>query len=150
MLKLNTRLFLNVLDGINDETAQKRLNEDTNNISFIALHVLQARYYISKILGIKAKFPFPELDEVQSVNEMKSFPSIENIKSHWQEISLILLDHMPQVGEEELENVAQQKFPIDDKTIYGGITFLVEHEAYHIGQLGLLRKYFGLSAMRYS
>jgi len=30
-----------------------------------------------------------------------------------------------------------------------GIAFLLEHEAYHIGQLGLLRKLYDLGPMKY-
>jgi hypothetical protein len=150
ILKLNTRLFINVLDGIDEEMAQKRANKKTNNIAFIALHILQARFYIATTFGIEAHFPFPELNEVKSVDEMKSFPELTRIKTLWQEISMILLDHMPQVREEELNAVAKQKFPIDDNSIFGTITFLISHEAYHIGQLGFLRKYFGLDAMRYT
>ena len=150
ILKLNTRLLINALDGIDDEIAQKRIKKNTNNIAFITLHILHARFYLAKILGIEAHFPFPEIDEIKSIDDMKSFPELSTIKNHWQQISMILLDHMPQVREEELNVIAKQKFPIDDNTIFGAVTFLVNHEAYHIGQLGFLRKYFGLDAIRYS
>jgi uncharacterized damage-inducible protein DinB len=32
----------------------------------------------------------------------------------------------------------------------GALTFLVQHDSYHIGQLALLRKHAGLPAMRYT
>ena len=70
-MRLNTRLFLNVLDGINDKQAKKRLNKMTNNIGFIAIHLSDARFYWCDYLGVKVKYPFEE--------ELKSIKSIEEI-----------------------------------------------------------------------
>jgi hypothetical protein len=42
------------------------------------------------------------------------------------------------------------RFPIGDATVLGLIAFMVQHDSYHIGQLALLRKHYGLPAMRYS
>jgi uncharacterized damage-inducible protein DinB len=36
-----------------------------------------------------------------------------------------------------------------DQTVLSALTFLVQHDSYHVGQLALLRKYVGLPAMRY-
>ena len=38
-------------------------------------------------------------------------------------------------------------FPFEDTTLLGGIGFLLHHEAYHIGQLALLRRIHRMSAM---
>ena len=48
----------------------------------------------------------------------------------------------------------QGKVTLEDhfatKTTLGMLTFLVQHDSYHIGQLSLLRKYAGMPAMQYS
>lgn len=49
----------------------------------------------------------------------------------------------------ELNAPSSQRFPVDLPTVHGGLGFLLQHESYHIGQLALLRKYFGYPAMRY-
>ena len=41
------------------------------------------------------------------------------------------------------------RFSIADATLLGGIAFLTQHDSYHIGQLALLRKHWGLGAMSY-
>lgn len=41
------------------------------------------------------------------------------------------------------------QFPIADATLFGGVAFLTQHDTYHIGQLALLRKHWGLGAMSY-
>jgi hypothetical protein len=44
-LDLNTRLFLNALDGVDDKLATTRPNASTNHIAFVACHLVEARYY---------------------------------------------------------------------------------------------------------
>jgi uncharacterized damage-inducible protein DinB len=41
------------------------------------------------------------------------------------------------------------QFPMPNATVLGVLTFLVQHESYHIGQLALFRKCAGLPAMSY-
>jgi hypothetical protein len=41
------------------------------------------------------------------------------------------------------------KFPLADGTVLGTLTFLVQYDSCHRGQLSLLPKYCGLPAMRY-
>ena len=45
--------------------------------------------------------------------------------------------------------VADELLPGVDRTRLGALTFLVQHDSYHIGQLALLRKPAGLPAMSY-
>lgn len=44
---------------------------------------------------------------------------------------------------ESLESDAGKKSPGEDNTILGRIAFLLHHESYDIGQLGLWRKQLG-------
>ena len=43
---------------------------------------------------------------------------------------------------------APRDFPVPDKTIRGAINFLAYHEAYHLGQMGYLRKWLGKDSLR--
>ncbi len=149
MLKLNTRLFLNCLDGVDDATARQRPSADTNSIGFIACHVLHARYYLAGFLGLEVANPFQELfDSAHDVNDLE-VPPLNELRSAWGDLSAQLVDRVPGVTEAELGRDAGQDFPVDDVTVLGALAFLVQHESFHIGQLALLRKYFGLEGMAY-
>jgi hypothetical protein len=50
---------------------------------------------------------------------------------------------------DELEAVVEARFPGVERTRLGALTFLVQHDSYHLGQLALLRKPAGLPAMSY-
>ena len=43
----------------------------------------------------------------------------------------------------DLDAASEHGFPTDDKSVLGVITFLTFHETYHVGQMGLLRKFLG-------
>jgi uncharacterized damage-inducible protein DinB len=150
MAKLNTRLFLNCLDGVDDAMARKRPNADTNSIGFLACHILHARYYLASYVGLESVNPFHELfDSARDVNDLE-VPPLDELRSAWSELSAQLIDSLPGVSEAELGRDSGQEFPVDDGTVRGAVAFLVQHESFHIGQLALLRKYFGLEGMAYA
>lgn len=150
IVTLNTRLFLNVLDGVDDGIGQTRLNSRANNLSFIAVHILDARYYLAQCLGLVLQNPLGEmLKAVQQVDDMTHYPPLLEIRTRWNEISEQIAIKMRQLPSEALAQKSELKFPVDDDTRLGAIAFLLQHESYHIGQLGWLRKSFGLGAMRY-
>ena len=50
----------------------------------------------------------------------------------------------------ELDAVAKSPFPGPEQSVLGLLTFLAQHDSYHVGQLAMLRKHAGLPAMRYT
>ena len=150
ILDLNTRLFINCLDGIDDATAQKRIKMDTNSMTFIVCHLIDARYYLAGIINLKTENPFKELfEQAQSIDDFKDFPRLKELKSAWLDVSKKLSEFFPELATDELQKESSVDFPIDDNTVLGAIAFLIQHESYHIGQLGFLRKYLGFGAMKY-
>lgn len=150
-IKLNTRLFHNLLQDVTNEIAYKVPTENTNPIMFITIHLLDARFYIARFCGVKFKNPYKEIfDKINSHEDMKGLPSIDEIRNTWDELSKKLLAELEVITDERLSQNPRLDFPVEDKTIFGAITFMTQHESYHLGQLGYLRKYFGLSPINYN
>lgn len=148
---LNRRLFLSALIGVDDQLGQKRINPLTNNMSFVAIHVLDARYYLCRYLGDEIVNPFEEqLKEVRQVEDMKNYPALQEIKNSWYDVSVHLDKIFSDLMNEKLSEVSETKFPVNDETKLGGLAFLLQHESYHIGQMAFLRKALGRGAMKYS
>lgn len=150
-LKLNTRLLLNCLDRVSDETAQTRPSERTNSIAYIALHMHDARHYLAKYLGTEEPNPFKEITELaQGIDDITVYPSLAEMRTAWMEISLALEQHLAQLTASDVDRPSPPDapaFPVGDPSILGGLAFLLQHEAFHIGQLALLRKQLGHPAM---
>jgi len=149
-ITLNTGLFLNCLDGVNDETARRRVSDTANNMAFVALHLIDARCYLARSMGGDARHPFEDLvKDANRIDDLSRFPKVEELCSAWKEASLSLRQSLEALTDEDLAEEIDQPFPVSEKTKRGMVTFLIHHDSYHLGQLALLRKQLGLPAMSY-
>lgn len=148
---LHTRLFNNVLDGINDAEAGTRAGETVNHLTWLAGHLTSTRFGIGKVAGLEEPDPWADLfSHGHSIRDDADYPSIEAIKAKWNAISGPISAGLAQLPDVVLGSPAPAKLPINDESLGGMLTFLMHHEAYHIGQMGLLRKYLGKEAMSYA
>jgi uncharacterized damage-inducible protein DinB len=150
ILKLNTRLFFNALKGVDDELANRRILDEVNPIIFVACHMMEARFALAGLLGSEAEAPYRELLDVTDISLIREYPPLEGVRQAWGEVSESLEELLPAATEEALASSTSFPYPVDDKTALGGVAFLLQHEAYHIGQLGVLRRALGLEAMRWT
>jgi uncharacterized damage-inducible protein DinB len=150
VLSFNTRLFFNSLKEISEDNAVYRVSPNTNNISFIALHVLDARYFLAKYIGIDIENPYEKYKDVNTIDDIMVFPPIDTMMIHWNDVSEQVLRGIENLSSEDLAQKSSAKFPIGDNSKLGGINFLIHHETYHIGQLAYLRKYLGYTALSFN
>ena len=150
IFKLNSRLFLNCLDGLTDERAAWRANDDVNSAAFIALHLTDSRHFIARLMGLTLDNPFAAITkDRRSIAEMKSLPALEEVRAEWKKVTGEIRARMGQLDAAALEKPSGSKLPVEDGSLLGVLTFLMQHDSYHIGQLSLLRKQLGLPAMSY-
>jgi uncharacterized damage-inducible protein DinB len=151
-LRLNTRLFLNCLHGVDDESGKIRVSDRTNHLTFIAVHVVDARDYLLGALGGEKLDPFASfgLDAVSGIEEMTALPRLQQVADAWGEVTRRLLDRLEAVEAAQWDTEAPARFPIEDTTTLGMLAFLTQHDSYHLGQLAFLRKHMGFGAMSYS
>ncbi len=151
ILRLNTRLFRNCLDGLTDDQARVRPSEATNSAAFVAAHVADSRYFLLKTLGTDRKSPLERyLGGWKSIDQITEWPSLAEVQSAWAEAGHALRDRLDAMTAAELDAASNSGFPIENQTVLGVLAFLVQHDSYHVGQLSLLRKHAGLPAMSYS
>jgi uncharacterized damage-inducible protein DinB len=150
VLRLNTKLFRNCLDGLTDEQAAMRPSESTNSAAFIAAHLADSRYFILKVLGAPRPSPLgPYLDNAKGIDDVMQCPPLAESLAAWTAASHAIRDRLAVVTAAELDASVTMRLPAT-QTVLGVLTFLVQHDSYHIGQLALLRKYAGLPAMQYT
>jgi uncharacterized damage-inducible protein DinB len=150
ILRLNTTLFRNCLDGLSDEHAAARPSGATNNAAFVAAHLTNSRFYLLKLLGVPEPDPLaPYLDGRKSLDDLKTLPPLSEIQAAWTKAAHLLRDRLAALAPAELDGASDARFPLFNGTLLATLTFLVQHDSYHVGQLSLLRKYCGLPAMRF-
>lgn len=148
ILRLNTKLLRNCLDGMSDEAATVRPSATTNNAATIASHCSDARFYLLQLLGVAETNP---LAPAHGVGEPPRPASLAAVQDAWTSASHALRDRLETLSSDDLEREMPNAppFPGTDKSALSVLTFLVQHESYHLGQLAMLRKYVGLPAMKY-
>lgn len=147
---LHTRLYLNCLDGMDDSTARWRAEGRTNSALFVAAHLVDSRAWTARLLGLEIPEPFGgALRYGTSLDDLAELPDLEEVVDEWTAVSALLEGRLAALTPEELAAPATQRFPVGDASVGGALAFLLHHEAYHIGQLSLLRRAVGLPAMAY-
>jgi len=149
-IKLNTRLFRNCLADLGDAEARERPTPATNSAAFVAAHLADSRYYIlNGLLGGTHTSPLGAPGTFNDIGQVSSYPPILEILAAWTGVADLLDQRLKTMTAAELDAPVDPGFPIENQTLLGVLTFMVQHDSYHLGQLGLLRKYAGLPAMAY-
>ncbi|HEV8357200.1 MAG TPA: DinB family protein [Gemmatimonadales bacterium] len=149
-LRLNTRLFRNCLAGLTEEQARARPSATANSAAFVAAHVADSRFFLLKMLGATRPCPLERyLGGRKGIDEITEWPSLAQVHEAWTEAAHALRDRLAAMTPADLDAGAVSGFPIEDQSVLGVLTFLVQHDSYHVGQLSLLRKIAGLPAMSY-
>lgn len=149
ILRLNTDLLHNALDGMSDTHAAQRL-AGTNPAAFLAVHLVDARHYLADLLGVPLANPFAELlKAARSADDVASLPPLADIRSAWDAVAAHLAGVLAAATPEQVGAPSPQRFPVTDPSLEAGIAFLMQHESYHVGQVALLRRQLGYPAMTY-
>jgi uncharacterized damage-inducible protein DinB len=148
---MHTRLFNNTLDGITDAQANSRNSEQVNHMKWIAGHLLNTRLdSLSKLTGGQPDTTYGgQFGRGVPLDPNAVYPSLEEITSRWKESANAISEGITRIPEDALASKSPVQAPIADDTFRGLLAFLISHEAYHVGQLGLLRKTVGKEAMSY-
>mgnify|MGYP000932435137 CR=1 FL=1 len=146
--RLNTGLLRNALAGVDDASARRKLHPDINPVAYLVIHLLDARFSMARMIGAPAENPHQAAwDAASSFDSLPGVPPLEELLTLWNGVSTALADQLPRITAADLATPAPHPFPVADSSRLGGLAFLLQHESYHLGQLGLLRRMLGLPAM---
>jgi len=149
-LEAGGRQFRNAISDIPEAGWLERMAGVTNHAAFLALHVLDARCYILKLTGVEVLHGFEEAGKnADRLEDIAHFPRSDSILEAWERVAARTAPALDEVTAEALEAPAPRQFPVDDPTLLGALSFLAQHEAYHVGQLGLIRRAIGLPPLSY-
>jgi len=155
---LHDVLFNNVIDNISDEESNKTLADPMNSVKWLAGHLLWANANLANVGGIsidvkwRDHFHTKEGGGPADFNaELSPMPTLEEIRTKWNADSVLIRKGLENVPEDALNTPINVKHPIHvfDDTLGGLWAFINDHQSYHIGQIGILRRALGKGAMSY-
>lgn len=156
---LHNLLFNNVIVGISDEESNKSILEPMNNVKWLAGHLLWAQRNLARMAGADVVIPWTghflqkNAATPEEINAPKGeFPTLDQIKDKWNGVNLPIRAGLENLSEETLNEVINTNHPIlpFDDTLAGLWSFINHHQAYTIGQIGVLRRGMGKEPMRYN
>lgn len=146
---VNSSLLYNTFTDVTEEISLKRPNKKTNSMMFILLHTIDARYFLLKELGVKISNPFAKyVDWANTIDDIKTYPKLKRVLSEWKKLDVLFLEKLSRLQQKKLSANTNYDFP-GGKKVIDMISFLAEHEAYHVGQLAYVRKFLGLKAVMF-
>jgi hypothetical protein len=155
---LHQVLFNNVLADINEEESNKSMASPMNSIKWLAGHLLWAQHSLAIIGNVKIDLPWrdhfyteagaTDADRNAAPSKM---PTLQMIRDKWNEDAPEIKNDLEALPEEALNAVINAKHPISpfDNTLGGKWAFTNHHQAYTIGQIGILRRGLGKEGMKY-
>jgi len=147
---LHTRLFNNALDAISDDETNSQASEKINHLKWLAGHLVSSRFSFKDMAQLDLENPFQgKFGRKNPIDPHAEYPSIEAIKECWNQIAAPISEALGNLPAEVLE-AEGPRVPLGEGKMGDFIDFLMHHEAYHLGQMGLLRKYLGKEALSYA
>ena len=144
--RITTNLFIKAMDGLSAEDAMRRPADWSNPLLWLAGHVTQFRGRLLTLVGVPRDFPWERIfDTGSKVGPASMYPESTEIVALWEELSAVLEERLTVLREEELLAPPGMKVPSTDATLRGAIGYFSLHEAYHVGQMGYVRKWLGLT-----
>ena len=148
---LHNTLFNNVLVDISEEESDIRLAPGINNIKWLAGHLVWGQLGLARMGGVTVAIEWTDHFNTQltePVSPSLKMPSLEEIKIEWNKYAAPLRDGLAQMTDEALSSPIEFPLPAF-KTTESLWTFINHHQAYTIGQIGILRRALGKEAMKY-
>lgn len=154
---LHNLLYNNVIANISDSEANQAAG--ANSVKWLAGHLLWAQGHLAQMAGAQVVIPWvdhfasgPGATEADRNAPKSEMPTLEMVKNKWNEVSPIIKAGLENLPDAALDSVIEIKHPIlpFDNTLAGLWAFINHHQAYHIGQIGILRRGLGKDAMKYS
>jgi hypothetical protein len=142
--RITTNLFIKAMSGIDAEEGMRRPGELSNPLLWLAGHVTHFRTRLLTLVGVPREFPWGSLfDTGAKVGPAALYPKPEEITAVWEELSESLVQRLSTLTEADLVTPPSSRVPSTDATLRGAIGYFSLHEAYHVGQMGYVRKWLG-------
>ena len=126
--------FREALRGVDTEKASKKIHPDGNSIWLLVTHIIYWRSrVVNRLMGSDNPPPFPDFNLPGVMDEMNWKQTLHDFESTYHILRSAILN----LPEDHLEKPS----PKEGQTFFELIMGCLQHDAYHLGQIILLKKY---------
>jgi hypothetical protein len=144
MFKANTDIVSKAVADVASDDWFRKPGDDSNHLMWVMGHLIVHRGMTLKLLGGQWDTSWAPLFArgAERVADQE-YPSADEIKTAWQQVSGDLVTAVRNAPADVLSNAAPTGSPTFDGKVSGNVALLAFHDAYHAGQVGYLRKWLG-------
>ncbi|WP_185289916.1 DinB family protein [Chryseobacterium lactis] len=150
--RMHSQSFMNVLEGISEEDALKRIENKTNHIVWMAGNFVNMRYGLGWVLGLQKQDPNNDLFfQGKALDENIQYPTLADLKKNFHDISAKVYQKLSEVSDEELDEIFEigMNIPFIKETKLNFVGMCIGREDYLCGQIGLMRRILNYPGMKY-
>lgn len=150
--RMHSQTFNNMLLGVQEADAQKRIEDKTNHFAWMAGNLVNCRYWLAGILGLPEKDPNEDLfKDARALDVNAVYPTLYELKKEWHKISPLLYQKLLHMDEAELMQAYDFGMNISyvKENKLNMVGMCIDRESYLFGQLGLMRKLLNYEGVRY-
>ena len=126
--------FREALRGVDTKKASKKIHPDGNSIWLLVTHITYWRSrVVNRLMGSDNPPPFPDFNLPGVMDEMNWKQTLHDFESTYHILRSAILN----LPEDHLEKPS----PKEGQTFFELIMGCLQHDAYHLGQIILLKKY---------
>lgn len=148
-LAFNSTLLSGAFADLDDERASSMPAPGANSVKWLCGHVVTGRHHILTLLGTTASTaPWNNVFEDSTRDiDPAALPTIAHIAQRLEQSSMTVLQSLAKADQRLLRTAPASPFPTMENTTLAALAFLVNHEAYHVGQISYARRLLGLPGL---
>ncbi len=141
-----SRLLADSVNGLSEDEWFAQPGGTTNHMMFVIGHVVAVRGMVLRMLGQEWSASWEGLfGRGAALVERGQYPSVAEMSAALKDVSVRLSDALKSAPAEVLAREPRPGVPNFDGTNGGVVAFLAFHDAYHVGQAAMLRRWLGHS-----
>ena len=150
LYRFNSEMVSLALADLSPEDATHRLKDgDGSSIVYLVGHLCSSRYGLLQALGAADSNPYKDLfGEGSGSRGGDDYPSLAELAAGWQDTAEKLDAALAGISDEDAMQDDEAGFPTPEKSLRGRLAFILWHETYHLGQMGILRTEKGYPSLR--
>lgn len=136
--------------GITDEESNRRVNPEMNHIKYLTGHLVNSLFGIAGASGVKVERKWDDIfgggRRTKALDDF-NYPTMDTLISEWNNLAPEVKRAIANLSEANLAEELLGSFLANSGMFDGSkgdfLTFMNQHQIYHIGQIAILRRALG-------
>lgn len=150
LFRFNSEMVsLALADLAPDDVTHRLKGGEGSSVAYLVGHLCSSRYGLLQTLGAADSNPYKDLfGEGAGSRDGDDYPPLAELAAGWRDTAERLHQALDELTDEDAMRDDTAGYPTPEKSLRGRLAFVLWHETYHLGQMGILRTERGHLSLR--